>query len=187
MKKMKNDDTGSIWKRYCSEFVHHKLHIHEENELTVELLEAYIRTVDTSNVSSTSRMIALHVHIEEHQLNLSQLSHIIRPVSKFRGDDLETTFTLTKSDSTLAQLSIIASVATPQSASKDATQLLPDVYTLIVTLLFDFISSRAKAIEQRTLEFSEVKKWHRCYQEIVSNIVIRIHWHLNFFFSFYRS
>ena len=170
--KMKNDRTDSIWRRYCSDFVHHKLHIREENKLTVQLLEAYIRTVDTSNVSLTSRMIALHVHIEEHQLNLSQLSHIIRPVSKFRGDELETTMTLTKSDSTLAPISIIASVATPQSSSKDTTQLLPDVYTLIVNLLFDFISSRAKAIEQHTLDFSEVTNWHRCYQEIVSSIVI---------------
>lgn len=163
---MQSDKTNNIWERYCHDFLSHKLHIKEENALTVSVLEAYVQTVDRVDPSSSSLMVSLHVHIEKHRLKLPQLVQILRPISKFQMSDLETTIHLTKSKLTLTQLLSITSVR-PLSLSKKSIELAPDVYTLIVFLLFEFLCSRAKAIEEHTLNVSEMSNWCTSYQDIV--------------------
>lgn len=163
---MQLDRTNSIWERYCHDFLNHKLHIQEENALTVSVLEAYVRTVDRVDLSSSSLMVSLHVHIEKHRLKLPQLVQILRPISRFQMSDLETTIHLTKSKLTLTHLLSITSVRT-LSLSNNITEFAPDVYTLIVFLLFEFLRSRATAIEQHTLNVSEMTKWCTSYHDIV--------------------
>lgn len=166
MEKTQSDKSNSIWERYCQDFVHHKLHIKRANGLTVRVLEAYVRTVDRVDHSSASCMVSLHVHIEKHRLKLPQLVQILRPISKFQ-EELEATIHLSKSELALTHLLPVTSVETPLFTSRDITEFAPDVYTLIVHLLFNFLHGYATAIGLKTLNVSEMKKWCRSYHEIV--------------------
>ena len=167
MEEMQSDKSNSIWERYCQDFLHHKLHIKRANELTVRVLEAYVRTVDRVDHSSASCMVSLHVHIEKHRLKLPQLVHVLRPISKFQKEELEATIHLNKSELALTHLLSVTSVETPLFSSRDIMEFAPDVYTLIVFLLFQFLHGCATAIGQKTLNVHEMTKWCRSYREIV--------------------
>lgn len=177
MEKMQSDKSNSIWERYCQDFLHHKLHIERANELTVRVLEAYVRTVDRVDHSSASCMVSLHVHIEKHRLKLPQLVQVLRPISEFQKEELEATIHLNKSELALTHLLSVTSVETPPLfSSRDIMEFAPDVYTLIVLLLFQFLHHCATKIGQKTLNVQEMTKWCRSYREIVRlSIFMYIH------------
>ena len=160
---MQSDESGNMWECYCKDFLFHKLHIKEANSLTVLFLQSYVGAIDRTNVASC--MASLHIHIEEHRLKIPQLLHILRPISKFSASDVETTLHLSKSQLALTQLT---STTTPTSPPKDIKEFVPDVYSFIVALLYEYLKSRTVAIVKSTLHISEVTKWCDCYHDIVS-------------------
>lgn len=170
---MKSDESNSIWQRYCRDFLHHKMHIKKPNALTVKVVEAYMNTVDRVDLSSASFMVSLHVHVETHRVKLPQLVQILKPISK---EDLETTMHLNASELALTRL--LSSVGTPLFSSSNIMEFAPDVYSLIVFLLFEFLHGCATAIGQETLNVNEMEKWCTCYREIVRPNIMCVHYSL---------
>ena len=170
MEKMESDKSNSIWQRYCRDFLHHKMHIKKPNALTVKVVEAYTNAVDRIDLSSSSFMVSLHVHVETHRVKLPQLVQILKPISK---EDLETTMHLNASE--LALTCLLSSVETPLFSSSNILEFAPDVYSLIVFLLFEFLHGCATAIGQETLNVNEMEKWCTCYREIVRPNIMCVH------------
>ena len=162
---IESDKNGKLWSNYCKEFLFHKLNIKEPTSLTVQFLDAYVRGVDRGSVAS--RMVSLHIHIDEHKLKIPQLVKILRPISKFCDQDVEATLNLTDYQLALNHLSSLSAVRIEPLSVVEHT-LEPDIYTFITDLLFESCRNRLEASLEHELNGKDVMGWSRCFQEIVS-------------------
>ena len=126
---MKADDT--LWNHYVDDFTQHKLHLlNEGNPLTRQILQVYIG-IDCND--TLSKVVSLHVRLHVHQLDISKVVRVLRPVS-----ELESSL---KPDPT-ATSAFQESVMSPKHIA--GQKQLPNILSFIVNMLFGAFCEAAR-------------------------------------------
>lgn len=86
---MTSDTT--LWDAYFNDFITHKLKLVDEDTLhsdsgNVEFAQQILHTLfeHLNNYDVPHRLVELHCHVTIHQLNLAQLTIILRPLSEIQ-------------------------------------------------------------------------------------------------------
>ncbi len=147
---MKNDTAQEIWKRYFEDFAHFKLHLESKVlPLTSDILKSYFGLMDGKDF--LARLVSLHVRLEVGQLDLGNLSRILRPISRVQQEM-----------QSLSPDALVTSITLMESVLKRPPTL--GVYT--VDILFTAISSLKEGDDDT------ICQWHRSYNDIVRTYII---------------
>ena len=94
------DDDNELWVRYRHDFICRSLRLESlsTSHLTESLLESYMGDLKTSqSKKALPRLAMLHIRLHVHQLDLTRVTRILRPVSMLHP---ELTLTPTSSEKT---------------------------------------------------------------------------------------
>ena len=121
---MKADDT--LWNHYVDDFTQHKLHLlNKGTPLMRKILQVYIGSDALDCNDILSKVVSLHVRLRVHQLDISKVVRVLRPVS-----ELESSL---KPDP--AATRAFESLVSPKRIA--GQKQLPDILSFIVNMLFE--------------------------------------------------
>ena len=122
---MKVDDT--LWVRYFDDFARDKLHLPNEiTPLTRQILQVYIGINALESNDTLSKVVSLHVRLHVHQLDISKVVRVLKPVSELESLSLKPDPTATLAFESLVSPKHIA-----------GQKRLPNISSFIVTKLFE--------------------------------------------------
>ena len=122
---MEVDDT--LWVRYFDDFARGKLHLPTEiTPLTRQILQVYIGIDALQSSDTLSKVVSLHVRHHVHQLDISNVVRVLKPVSELESSSLEPDPSTT--------LTFESLVSPKHSAGH---KRLPNISSFIVTKLFE--------------------------------------------------
>ena len=133
----------------------------EDLTLKQEILNVYIGAVDTKD--ALTQLVSLHVRLHVHQLNLTKVASILRPICRVHHE-LETLSLVTKT--------ITAPQVFPHHG-KSVLQMPENRVTFIVEMLFSFFCS-CSAVDhkdtatRRASDDDKFRQWCKSYCNIVS-------------------
>ena len=119
---------NNLWIRYFDDFARHKLDLSEMPPLTRQILEVYIGINALDCSDTLSKVISLHVRLHVHQLDISKVVRVLRPVQK-----LESEASTRKTDPT-ATLALESLVSPKHTVGQ---RQLPNISSFIVCMLFE--------------------------------------------------
>jgi len=123
---MKADDT--LWIHYFDDFARQKLHLFNEiTPLTRQILQVYIGINALDCNDTLSKVVSLHVRLHVHQLDISKVVRVLRPVSELEseGSSLQPVPTATLT---------LESLASPEHTV--GQKRLPNLSSFVVDMLF---------------------------------------------------
>jgi len=123
---MKADRT--LWKHYFEDFARHKLNLNEATPLTCQILQVYIGINAPDCNDTLSKVVSLHVRLHVHQLDISKVVRVLRPVSELESRSLSL-----KADPT-ATLTLESVVSPKHTAGQ---MRLPNISSFIISMLFE--------------------------------------------------
>ena len=123
---MKADHT--LWMHYFDDFARHKLNLNEATPLTCQILQVYIGINAPDCNDILSKVVSLHVRFHVHQLDISKVVRVLRPVSELESRSLSL-----KADPTATIT--LESVVSPKHT--EGQRRLPNISSFIVSMLFE--------------------------------------------------
>lgn len=122
---MKTNNTLGV--DYFDDFAGHKLHMFKEiTPLTRQILQVYIGIDALDSNDILSKVVSLHVRLHVHQLDISKVVRVLRPVPELEGSSLKPDFSTTLAFESLVSPKHIAD-----------QKWLPNISSFIVTMLFE--------------------------------------------------
>ena len=152
---MKADHT--LWMHYFDDFARHKLDLNEITPLTRQILEVYIGINAPDCNDALSKVVSLHVRAHVHQLDISKVVRVLRPVS-----ELEIRSSSLKADP--AATLTLESVVSPKHIA--GQKRLPNISSFIVSMLFETF---CEAAMRGTVELTQCCK---SYLGIVRSLLL---------------
>ena len=155
VESMDNDTAQEIWKRYFEDFTHFKFHLDlKVLPLTIEILKSYIGSM--AGQDSLARLVSLHVRLEVGQLDLGNLSRLLRPISRVQQEMQTLSPT---PDAMLASITATVDI-------RSVIARPPTLGAFIVDTLFTAISSLQEVDNEM------ICQWHRSYNDIVRTCTV---------------
>ena len=158
---MKADDT--LWIHYFDDFARQKLHLFNEiTPLTRQILQVYIGINAPDCNDTLSKVVSLHVRAHVHQLDISKVVRVLRPVS-----ELEIRSSSFKADP--AATLTLESVVSPKHIA--GQKRLPNISSFIVSMLFKaFCEATMRGTALRTTV--ELTQCCKSYLGIVRSLLL---------------
>lgn len=155
-----NEPNAELWDRYFDDFAHHKVHVASKAHELTNVLKIFFG--GRSDEKALSQIIALHVRLHVHHVDVTKIAGILKPIFRMQ-QQVDQTLSSHEPSSTFP--TTLLSFAPPVYSSVSILTMAPNLAAFVVETLFHYICYLNVYMPA---DMDSLTQWYRCYHNVVS-------------------